>query len=280
MKNQFDDKMRARQKGRELQDAHANNEDDNLPMIVYGRNPVKEAIKSGRSIDKIFIDDTGSDDGSLRELLRMARERSLVVLQISRAKLDAMTMPYGYDGKPAPHQGIIAQLPAIEYVEVSDILSFARDKGESPFLLLLDSISDPHNLGAIIRSAECAGIHGIVIPKRRSVSVNATVAKASAGAVMHMKIARVPNLSQCIEMLKKENIWIAGADMQGQAMYQAPMKGALALLLGSEGDGLSPLLRKNCDFLVSIPMQGELNSLNVSNAAAILIYEKLRQDRA
>ncbi len=254
--------------------------DDNQPLLVYGRNPVKEAIKSGRSIDKVFIVDTGSEDGSLREILRMARERSLVIAQVSRGKLDAMTLPYGYGGKPAPHQGIVAQMPAAEYVELSEILQSARDKGEAPFVLVLDSIHDPHNLGAIIRSAECAGVHGVVIPKRRSASITATVAKASAGAIMHVKIARVPNLSSCIETLKEAGVWIAGADMDAQPMYDAPLQGPLAIIIGGEDAGLSPLVKKHCDYLVSIPMFGQLNSLNASNAAAVLIYEKRRQDRA
>lgn len=251
---------------------------DDAPLIIYGRNPVREAIKSGRSIDKVFVVDTGHEDGSLREIVRMARERNLVIATVVRARLDTLTLPYGYGGKSAHHQGIAAQMPEVEYVEIPDILQKAKDRGEPPFVLVLDAISDPHNLGAILRTAECAGVHGVIIPKRRAVSVTAAVAKASAGAAMHVNVARVPNLGAAVEQLKKEGLWILGAQMGEQEMKSARMDGALALVIGGEGEGISPGLQKHCDLMVSIPMFGQMNSLNASTAAAILLYEKIRQD--
>jgi 23S rRNA (guanosine2251-2'-O)-methyltransferase len=248
------------------------------PLIVFGRNPVKEAIKAGRSIDKIFVVDNGSEDGSLRELVRMGREAGLVIAEVSRSRLDEMTLPYGYAGKPANHQGIIAQLPEVEYVSVSDIIDKAKESGRVPFVLVLDSILDPHNLGSIIRTAECAGAHGIIIPKRRSASVTAAAAKASAGAVLHASVARVSNLAGAIEMLKENGFWVAGAEAEGANMYECKLDGPLALVIGSEGEGISRLLKEKCDFLVSIPLLGQVTSLNASVAAGVLMYEKLRQD--
>lgn len=254
-------------------------EDENsLPIMIYGRNPVREAIKSGRSIDKILVVDTGSEDGSLREIIHMAKERNLVIIPVSKAKLDVLALPYGYGNKPANHQGIMAQMPEVEYVEIADILQIAADKNEKPFVLVLDSLSDPHNLGAILRTAECAGVHGVIIPKRRAVSITPAVAKSSAGAVMHIAISRVPNLSAAVEQIKKEGLFVIGAEAGEQDMRKARLDGAIALVIGSEGQGISQGLREHCDMLVSIPMFGEINSLNASNAAAILIYEKLRQD--
>ena len=252
---------------------------DGQPLMIFGRNPVKEAIKSNRSIDKIFVVEKEHQDGSLREILGLARERHLVIVEMSRAKLNEQIGRYAEEGQDmVVHQGILALLPAVEYVEIADILAAAAAAGHPPFVLVLDSVQDPHNLGAILRSAEAVGVDGIIIPKRRAASVTGTVAKASAGAVLYSRIARVPNLSQALQELKKAGLWVAGAQMGGAEMGQARLDGALALVIGSEGDGISPLLQKHCDFLVSIPMQGQLNSLNASIAAAVLMYEKRRQD--
>lgn len=249
-----------------------------LPLILYGRNPVREAIKSGRSIDKLLVTAAGSEDGSLREIVRMARERNIIVSEVARQKLDELCLPYGYAGKSANHQGVVARVPECQYVELDDILAAAQEKGQPPFVLVLDSINDPHNLGSIIRSAECAGVHGVIIPKRRAASVTGAVAKASAGAVAYMPIARVPNLTAAVERLKKEGLWVCGADMGGTPMTQAPLSGPLALVIGGEDEGISRLLKEKCDFIASIPLLGEMTSLNASVAAALLMYEKIRQD--
>lgn len=280
-KDLYDDKLNDNRLDRRNQSTESVYEvqaEENAPLLVYGRNPVREAIKSGKSIDKIFVTDQGSEDGSLREIIRMARERKLVITEVSKIRLDQMSLPYGYQGKAAPHQGIIAQMPAVEYVEIEDILAFSAQRNEKPFILLLDGILDPHNLGAILRASDCAGVHGVVIPKRRSVSVTAAAAKASAGAAMHVSVARVPNLSQAVQTLKEAGLWIAGADMKGTPMWDAAMDGPLALIIGGEENGISSLLAKKCDFMVSIPMFGQINSLNASNAASVLSYEKVRQD--
>lgn len=250
--------------------------EEELPNIIMGRNPVKEAIRSGRSIDRILV--TKEHDGSLNEILDLARDAKLVVRDVDRAKLDEICMPFGHNGKPGNHQGIIACIPGTEYCELSDILAYAKEKGEAPFLILLDGVEDPHNLGSIIRSAECAGAHGVVITKRRSASVTATVVKTSAGATEHMKIAKVVNLAGAIDRLKDEGIWVAGADMGGEPMYKADLKGPFALAIGAEGSGLSRLVKEKCDFIVSIPLKGEIESLNASVAAALIMFEKVRQE--
>ena len=247
-----------------------------LPNIIMGRNPVKEAIKSGRSIDRILV--TKEHDGSLGEIIGLARDENLVIREVDRSKLDEICMPFGHNGKPGNHQGIVAEIPGVEYAELEDILDYARVRDEKPFVILLDGVEDPHNLGSIIRSAECAGAHGVVITKRRSAPVTATVVKTSAGAAEHMRIARVVNLVSAIETLKKEGLWIAGADMAGNSMYEADMKGGFALVIGSEGSGLSKLVKEKCDFLVSVPIKGKIDSLNASVAAAIIMFEKNRQD--
>lgn len=233
---------------------------------------MREAIKSGRSIDRILV--VPEQDGSLREVLGLARDRNLMIRETNRSKLDELCMPFGHGGKPGNHQGIVAMVPGVEYCELSDILDAAKERGEDPFVIILDGIEDPHNLGSIIRSAECAGAHGVVIPKRRSASVTASVAKASAGAVEYMKVARVSNLGGAIERLKDSGLWIMGAHMEGTPMNKADFKGALALVIGSEGSGLSKLVKEKCDFLVSIPVYGKIESLNASVAAAVLMYEK------
>lgn len=251
---------------------------DELPYLVLGRNAVREAIKSGRSIDRILV--SRDPDGSLREIVSLARDRNLRVDEVNREKLDALCLPFGHGGKTGNHQGIVAQVPGVEYSEIPDMLAAARQKGEAPFLILLDGIEDPQNLGSILRSAVCAGAHGVILPKRRAVSVTAAASKASAGAVEYCKVARVANLSSAIAQLKKEGLWIAGADMGGTPMAEAKLEGALALVIGSEGEGISRLVRESCDFLVSIPMYGAIDSLNASVAAAVLMFEKRRQDQA
>ena len=261
-----------------IKNGNAGCEESELPNIIMGRNPVKEAIKSGKSIDRILV--TKEHDGSLGEIITLAHEANLVIREVDRRKLDEICMPFGHNGKSGNHQGIIAEIPGVEYAELSDILEYAESRGEKPFIILLDGIEDPHNLGSIIRSAECAGAHGVVITKRRSASVTAAVVKTSAGAAEHMRIARVVNLANTIDTLKERGIWIAGADMDGKAMYDVDMKGAFALVIGSEGSGLSKLVKEKCDFLVSIPLKGNIDSLNAAVAGAIIMFEKNRQETA
>ena len=253
-------------------------EEVELPNIIMGRNPVKEAIKTGRSIDRILV--TNEHDGSLNEILDLAFEAKLVVRNVDRAKLDEIFMPFGHNGRTGNHQGIIAYVPEAQYCELSDILDHAKEKGEEPFVVLLDGIEDPHNLGSIIRSAECAGAHGIVIPKRRAASVTATVVKTSAGATEHMKIAKVVNLPVAIERLKEAGLWVAGADMGGEPMYSLDLKGPFALVVGAEGAGISRLVKEKCDYIVSVPLKGQMESLNASVAAAVIMFEKVRQENA
>ena len=254
----------------------ANEEQDELPYLIMGRNAVREAVRSGRSIDKILV--TKEIDGSLREIINLARDNNIRVDSVVREKLDELCMPFGHGQKTGNHQGIMAMVPGVEYCEIADILNFAKEKGEKPFIIILDGIEDPHNLGSIIRSAVCAGAHGIIIPRRRAVSVTAAACKASAGAVEYAHIARVANIANAIARLKDEGLWIAGADMSGTAMTSARMEGALALVIGSEGDGIGRLVKEKCDFLVSIPMFGQIDSLNAAVAAAVLMFEKRRQD--
>lgn len=254
----------------------ANEGQDELPYLIMGRNAVREAVRSGRSIDKILV--TKEIDGSLREIINLARDNNIRVDSVVREKLDELCMPFGHGQKTGNHQGIVAMVPGVEYCEIADILNFAKEKGEKPFIIILDGIEDPHNLGSIIRSAVCAGAHGIIIPRRRAVSVTAAACKASAGAVEYAHIARVANIANAIARLKDEGLWIAGADMSGTAMTSARMEGALALVIGSEGDGIGRLVKEKCDFLVSIPMFGQIDSLNAAVAAAVLMFEKRRQD--
>ena len=254
----------------------ANEEQDELPYLIMGRNAVREAVRSGRSVDKILV--TKEIDGSLREIINLARDNNIRVDSVVREKLDELCMPFGHGQKTGNHQGIVAMVPGVEYCEIADILNFAKEKGEKPFIIILDGIEDPHNLGSIIRSAVCAGAHGIIIPRRRAVSVPAAACKASAGAVEYAHIARVANIANAIARLKDEGLWIAGADMSGTAMTSARMEGALALVIGSEGDGIGRLVKEKCDFLVSIPMFGQIDSLNAAVAAAVLMFEKRRQD--
>ena len=251
---------------------------DELPFLIIGRNAVREAVKSGRSIDKILV--VPERDGSLSEIITLAKENKLVVKDAERKKLDELCMPFGHGGKTANHQGIVAYGAGMEYCSVSDILNVAKEKGEEPFVIVLDGVEDPHNLGSVIRSAECAGAHGVIIGKRRSASVTAAAVKAAAGATAYMKVARVTNISGALEELKRAGLWVAGADMDGRPMAEQGLNGALAIVIGGEGGGLTKLVRDTCDFLVSIPMYGSINSLNASVAAAVLMFEKKRQDAA
>ena len=251
-------------------------EEDVQPYLIIGRNAVREAIRAERSIDRILV--SKETDGSLGEIVKLAKERKLVIREVDRKKLDEICMPFGHGGKTANHQGIVAYAAGVEYCTVEDILTAAKEKGEDPFVIVLDGIEDPHNLGSIIRSAECAGAHGVVIGKRRSASVTAAAVKASAGACEYMKIARVVNISGAIQELKKAGCWVAGADMSGKPMGTQNLSGAIALVIGNEGEGLSKLVRENCDMTVSIPMRGHIDSLNAGVAAAILMFEKRRQD--
>jgi 23S rRNA (guanosine2251-2'-O)-methyltransferase len=247
--------------------------------LIMGRNPVREAIKKGASIERILVM-KGHTDGSVREILNGARDRRIVIIEVAKQKLDELCLPFGYGDRTGNHQGIVALLPEKEYCSIDDMLAYAAQKAEPPLLLLLDGIQDPHNLGAILRSAEAMGAHGVILPKRRSAPLNAAAAKASAGAIEYVRIARVANLTAAIEELKQKGLWIAGAVMDGQPAEQADLKGPIAFVIGSEGEGVSRLIRKNCDFLLRIPMAGHIASLNASVAAGILLYERARQCRS
>lgn len=236
---------------------------------IIGRNPVLEAIKIGRSIDKILIK-KGRLEGSIVPIVKKAREAKIIVQEVEHQKLDAVA-------EGANHQGIIAYVSPYEYKTVEDLLNIAREKGEPPFLILCDKITDPHNLGAILRTANCVGVHGIVIPKHGSVGLNSAAIKTAAGAAEYTPVAKVTNLAAAIDKLKKEGLWIAAADMDGQDMHKADLTGALAIVIGSEGDGIGRLVKEKCDFTVSIPMNGQINSLNASVAAGVLMYEAFRQ---
>ena len=251
---------------------------DEAPFLIIGRNAVREAIRAGRSIDRLLV--AGEPDGSLRELVSLARDHKLVVREVPRKKLDELCMPFGHGGRTANHQGIVAYAAGMEYCGVEDILACAAQRGEAPFVIVLDGVEDPHNLGSIIRSAECAGAHGVIIGKRRSASVTPAAVKAAAGATALMRVARVVNIPAALAQLKAAGLWIAGADMGGGPMARQPLAGPLALVIGGEGGGLTRLVRQRCDLLVSIPMHGQIGSLNAGVAAAVLMFEKRRQDAA
>ena len=237
---------------------------------LEGRNALTEALKSGRTIDKVFIAD-GDTDRGLQRLAAEAKEAGAVIVPVDRRKLDQMSFTRS-------HQGVIALAAAHEYFTIDDILEEAAARGENALIVICDELSDPHNLGAIMRSAECAGAHGVIIPKRRSVGLTATVAKASAGAIEYMKVARVTNINNAINDLKEKGVWVFGTAAEGSVpMYKADLTGPAAIVIGNEGDGMSPLVRKNCDMLVHIPMKGNISSLNASAAASILLYEAVRQ---
>ncbi len=239
---------------------------------LEGRNAIQEALKNGRTIDKVFVA-SGDTDRALQHLAASAKEAGAVVVPVDRRKLDQMSAT-------GRHQGIIALAAAHEYFSIDDLLEVAASRGENALLVICDELTDPHNLGAILRSAECAGAHGVIIPKRRSVGLTATVAKASAGAVEYMKVARVTNINAAITELKEKGVWVFGTAAEGSIpMYDADLRGPAAIVIGSEGDGMSNLVRKNCDALVHIPMAGRISSLNASAAASILLYEAVRQRR-
>ena len=238
--------------------------------IVEGRNAVIEALRAGRAIDKIFIA-KGDVDKTLGHIASKARDKGVVVVECDRKKLDFMSQTHA-------HQGVIALCAVREYCTVEDIFAVAGERGEKPFIIVCDEISDPHNLGAIIRSAECAGAHGVIIPKRRSAGLTAIVDKASAGAAEHMAIARVPNIPAAIKELKDRGLWVYGTAADGHSdLWHTDFTGNVALVIGSEGDGMGRLVRESCDFIVSLPMKGQVSSLNASAAAAIVMYEVLRQ---
>ena len=249
---------------------------DRTPVVeevegqLEGRNAIDEALKAGRTIDKVFVA-SGDTDRGLQKLAAQAKEAGAVVVPVDRRKLDQMSTTRS-------HQGIIALAAAHDYYTIDDLLEEAASRGETPLLVICDELSDPHNLGAIMRSAECAGAHGVIIPKRRSVGLTATVAKASAGAVEYMKVARVTNINNAINDLKEKGVWIYGTAAEGSIpMYKADLTGPTAIVIGNEGDGMSQLVRKNCDVMVHIPMKGRITSLNASAAASILLYEAVRQ---
>ena len=238
--------------------------------IIEGRNAVIEALRAGTAMDKVYIA-KGETDATLGHIASTARGKGIVVVEADRRKLDAMSVTHS-------HQGVIAVAAVREYASVSDILQSARDKGEARLVVVCDELSDPHNLGAVIRTAEAAGAHGVIIPKRRSAGLTAIVAKTSAGAVSYLPVARVANLTALLRELKEEGLWVFGTAADGStSLYQADLKGPAAIVIGSEGNGMSRLVREQCDFLVSIPMRGQVNSLNASAAAAVVLYEAVRQ---
>jgi 23S rRNA (guanosine2251-2'-O)-methyltransferase len=236
---------------------------------VEGRNAVLEAFRSGRVVDKLFVLER-CEDGPVRTILREAKKNDTMVRFVKKERLDQMS-------ETGKHQGVIAMTAAYDYAEVDDILNKAREKGEAPFVVLLDNIEDPHNLGAIIRTANLAGAHGVIIPKNRAVGLTATVARTSAGALNYTPVARVTNIARTIEELKKEGLWFVCADMGGTSMYQLDLKGPIGLVIGNEGEGVSRMVKEKCDFVASIPMKGDIDSLNASVAAGVLAYEIVRQ---
>ncbi|MEE0861885.1 MAG: 23S rRNA (guanosine(2251)-2'-O)-methyltransferase RlmB [Lachnospiraceae bacterium] len=238
-------------------------------FTIEGRNAVLEAFRSGKTIDKLFVLD-GCHDGPVNTITREARKGDTIINYVSKERLDAMS-------KTGKHQGVMAYAAAYSYAEVSDILDAAREKNEPPFIFILDGIEDPHNLGAIIRTANLAGAHGVIIPKRHAVGLTATVARTSAGALNYTPVAKVTNISATIEELKKEGLWFVCADMGGETMYNLDLKGPIGLVIGNEGDGVSRLVKEKCDFIASIPMKGDIDSLNASVAAGVLAYEIVRQ---
>ncbi len=236
---------------------------------IEGRNAVTEAFRSGKTIDKLYVLD-GCHDGAVNTIKGLARKQDTIVNYVTKERLDQMS-------ETGKHQGVIAQAAAYEYAEVSDILQVARDKDEAPFIFVLDEIEDPHNLGAIIRTANLCGAHGVIIPKRRAAGLTATVVKASAGAINYTPVAKVTNIAKTIEDLKKEGIWFVCADMDGEVMYRHNLTGPIGLVIGNEGSGVSRLVKEKCDYIASIPMKGDIDSLNASVAAGVLAYEIVRQ---
>lgn len=238
-------------------------------LTIEGRNAVTEAFRSGKTIDKLFVLD-GCQDGPVRTILREAKKHDTIINFVAKERLDQMS-------ETGKHQGVIAIAAAYEYAEVEDILALAAEKGEAPFIFLLDNIEDPHNLGAIVRTANLAGAHGVIIPKRRAVGLTATVARTSAGALNYTPVAKVTNLSKTIEELKKQGMWFVCADMGGESMYRLNLTGPIGLVIGNEGEGVSRLVKEKCDHVASIPMKGDIDSLNASVAAGVLAFEIVRQ---
>ena len=236
---------------------------------IEGRNAVLEAFRSGKTVDKLFVQEH-CEDGPVRTILREAKKQDTMVKFVKKERLDQLS-------ETGKHQGVIAMAAAYAYAEVEDILAAAREKGEPPFVFLLDNVEDPHNLGAIIRTANLAGAHGVIIPKNRAAGLTATVARTSAGALNYTPVAKVTNMARTIEMLKKEGLWFVCADMDGTVMYDLDLKGPIGLVIGNEGEGVSKLVKEKCDFIASIPMKGNIDSLNASVAAGVLAYEIVRQ---
>ena len=239
--------------------------------MVAGRNAVMEALKGSRSVNKLMIAN-GSTEGSIKEIIAVAKEKGVNIQYWDRSKLDSIA-------RGIRHQGVLAQVAPVQYAELEDILQAAKDRNEPPFIVLLDELEDPHNLGAILRTADAAGVHGVLIPKHRSCPLSATVAKTSAGAVEHVPVARIGNMVQTIKKLKREGLWVAAADMDGRDYYETDLTGALLLVIGSEGQGVGRLIKEQCDFVVRLPMAGKINSLNASVAGSILMYEAMKQRR-
>lgn len=238
-------------------------------LTIEGRNAVIEAFRSGKTIDRVFILD-GCQDGPIQTIKREAKKKDCIVQFVKKERLDQLS-------ETGHHQGVIAYAAAYDYAQVEDILALAREKNEPPFIFLLDNIEDPHNLGAIIRTANLAGAHGVIVPKRRAAGLTATVARTSAGALNYTPVAKVTNMAATIEELKKQGLWFVCADMGGEVMYNLNLKGAIGLVIGNEGEGVSRLVREKCDYIASIPMKGEIDSLNASVAAGVLAYEIVRQ---
>lgn len=243
--------------------------DENAENILEGRNPIREALKAGRHIERLLVAQ-GEIQGSVKEIVYDAKANGAIIQEVERTRLDRISIT-------GAHQGIIAYVAVKEYVSIEDILDYAKQKGEDPFIVILDGICDPQNLGAIIRTSECAGVHGVIIPQRRASGLTPVVAKCSAGAIEYMRVARVTNISQVIEKLKKEGVWVYGASMEGKNYSRVNMTGPCAIVIGNEGEGLSQLVKRSCDCLVSLPQLGKIDSLNASVAAGILIYDCLRQ---
>ena len=245
------------------------NYEESKSLVIEGRNAVLEALRSGKPMDKLYVLD-GCQDGPIRTIVREAKKHDVILQFVTKERLNQLS-------ETGKHQGVIAHAAAYEYAQVEDMLELAKSRGEDPFIFLLDNIEDHHNLGAIIRTANLAGAHGVIIPKRRAVGLTATVARTSAGALNYTPVARVTNLKKTVEDLKKQGLWFVCADMDGTVMYELDLKGPIGLVIGNEGEGVSRLMKENCDFVAGIPMKGDIDSLNASVAAGVLAYEIVRQ---
>ena len=245
------------------------NYEESKSLVIEGRNAVLEALRSGKPMDKLYVLD-GCQDGPIRTIVREAKKHDVILQFVTKERLNQLS-------ETGKHQGVIAHAAAYEYAQVEDMLELAKSRGEDPFIFLLDNIEDPHNLGAIIRTANLAGAHGVIIPKRRAVGLTATVARTSAGALNYTPVARVTNLKKTVEELKKQGLWFVCADMDGTVMYELDLKGPIGLVIGNEGECVSRLMKENCDFVAGIPMKGDIDSLNASVAAGVLAYEIVRQ---